>query len=230
MSYEVASRILEMLGSADVYDAGLGATLRVKVPEPEGRLITSPIKPPGDPLQVIGATGRLIRHAAELGVFDARPPGIPFDFTVGAGGSITMPATQSRPAFITWGVVVAPGRAFPWAYATDLLPEPGLTALALRAVRDVAREICPLCPQIIKSVYNDAATGAAWTAIKRWYSIDDAGRFERQDSCGRFEWAVGFEDLGAQGAVIVGVAARRFWTGKIWLGEILAGRGDGRGR
>lgn len=226
MTYEVALRILEMLGSADVYDDG-GATLRVKVPEPEGRLITSPIKPPGDPLQAIGAAGRLIRHAAELGAFTAPPPGIPFDFT--AGGSITMPDVTDRPAFVTWGVVVVPGRAFPWAYATDLRPEPGLTALALRAVRDVAREICPLCPQIIKSVYNDAATGAAWTAIKRWYSIDDAGRFERQDSCGRFEWAVGFENLGVQGAVIVGVAARRFWTGKIWLGDIMAGRGDGRG-
>lgn len=227
MSYEVALRVLEMLGSADVYDDGLGATLRVKVPEPEGRLITSPIKPPGGPLQAIGAAGRLIRHAAELGAFTAPPPGIPFDFR--AGGSITMPDVTDRPAFVTWGVVVVPGRAFPWAYATDLRPDPELTALALRAVRDVAREICPLCPQIIKSVYNDAATGAAWTAIKRWYSIDDAGRFERSDRYGRFEWAVGFEDLGVQGAVIVGVAARRYWTGEIWLGDILSGRGDGRG-
>lgn len=228
MSYEVALRVLEMLGSADVYDDGLGgATLRVKVPEPEGRLITSQIKSPGGPLQAIGAAGRLIRHAAELGAFDARPPGVLFDAT--ADGPIAMPDVPDRPAFIQWGAVIVPERAFPWAYSTDLSPDLELTARALRAVRDVAREICPLCPQIIKSVYNDAATGAAWTAIKRWYSIDDAGRFERSDRYGRFEWTVGFEDLGVQGAVIVGVAARRYWTGEIWLGDILSGRGDGRG-
>lgn len=217
MSYEIALRILEMLGSADVYDDDLGATLRVKIPEPEGRSITSPIKPPGDPLQVIGATGRLIRHAAEMGAFDAPPPGIPFDFT--GDGFITMPAVQDGPGRVVWGVVVMPGRAFPWAYPTDMPPDMNLTAVALRAVRDVGRQICPLCPQIIRGVYNDAAMGAACAAIKRWHGLSGFGRWE---------WGVGVQDLGVQGAVIVGVADRRFWTGEIWLGEILAGRGDGR--
>lgn len=214
MSYEVALRILEMLGSADVYDDGLGATLSVKIPEPEGRLITSPIKPPGDPIQVIGAAGRLIRHAAELGAFDAPPPGIPFDFTV--DGPLTMPAVPSGPRPIAWSIVVVRDRAFAACLPMEGPAEYQLRTLAEHSVSFVSYQICSIAPKIIADIYLPAACRASSAALREWQ--------------GGGEWAVGAGGVDAhKGWVVVGIATPRFWTGEIWLGEILAGRGDGRG-